>query len=225
MSEVVILATAVLLLELLPSVTTQLGPPPPYELVVLEDSEDPFALECRDSFQFLLENSSFYHAGVPEGEDPCLPASSFGVIYGLTIRPGCDGNYFCGIEYNGGLVLSAPLKLYGMNPHLVIHARFKCWLWHGSMQSCLRPNLSSSVVIQNTGPLYSKILCCPLLICHYTLKYYISPFAHTQYLFVRSVIRTSNSLPSLTKLSPILFLHLNNHWSTFSLILYHFPSL
>ena len=139
MNGVVILTAAVLLLELLPSVTTltQLDPPPPYELLVLENSGDSFTLECRDSSQFPLENSSLYHAGVPEGEDPCLPAGSSEGIYELTIRPECDGDYFCGTEYNGGLVLSAPRKLYGMNPHSVMHARFKCWILHAFILAVL----------------------------------------------------------------------------------------
>ena len=117
-SVVVVVAVASLLLEMLPGpVRTQVSnTDPPYEVVVLGIEEDSVTLECRViSSQFLLANSSFYRNGVREGsDDPCLPGRSSDGVYTFPIKPECDGQYYCGAELNGGLVLSAAQNVYGI---------------------------------------------------------------------------------------------------------------
>ena len=109
-----VLAAMLLVLTAIASTRAQVNTPPPYEIVVIERKGNFVSVECRvSSSQFPLVNATFFHDGIPEGEGPCLPPSTSENVYNFTLRPGCDGYYFCGGEYNGGLVFSDAHELYG----------------------------------------------------------------------------------------------------------------
>ena len=96
---------------------------PPYSLTITNRDINQLTLQCTDDFGNSISNAAFYRNGILSTSDECFNSSVSVATNKLrmTISPECEGLFTCGGSYGNGVVLSKPIKLYGMSLFLSVY--------------------------------------------------------------------------------------------------------
>ena len=96
---------------------------PPYSLTQTNRDINQLTLQCMDEFGNSISNAVFYRNGILNTSDECFNSSVSVATNKLnfTISPECEGLFTCGGSYGNGVVLSKPIKLYGMSLFLSVY--------------------------------------------------------------------------------------------------------